>query len=315
MMTNDDQRYDEARELLEEGEAEAALELGKELAGGGDPRGYELQALALAELERAEEAVRLLEKATAAHGDRWILWQLLGNALSDLERHDDALLAYDRALALPGAERDSVEYNRALSRARADDLDAALAGLDRLAAGPFALRAAALKTAILRDQDRIDEALAVAERARTQAGPETAEVGGLGELLAELAETLYHGKNDRAGAERAAREALADEAHPLALEVLRELRGATSPRAKLHRLAVEGRLPQGPSAPVGFYRMYDVFADDRDAALAFAADLEPAEIRASLRVVEHEETEEAPDELLGVVAASNYLCFDEVGEE
>jgi predicted Zn-dependent protease len=314
MGTNDHDRYEEARELLEEGEAEAALELGKQLTDGGDPRGFELQALALAELERPEEAVKLLEKATSAHGDRWILWQLLGNALSDLERHDDALLAYDRALTLPDAERDSVEYNRALSRARADDLDAALAGLGRLAAGPFALRAAALQVAILRDQDRIDEALAAAEEARKRTGPETAEVGGLGELLAELAETLFHGKNDRAGAERVAREALADEAHPLALEVLRELRGKSSPRAKLHRLAVEGRLPQGPSAPVGFYRMYDVFADDRDAALALAAELEPAEVRDSLRVVEHEEAEEAPNELLGVVAASDYLCFDEVEE-
>ncbi len=314
MGTNEETLYEEALDLLGDGEHDAALERGKALADAGDVRGYEIQAMALAELERPAEATKLLERGTAAHPDRWLLWQLLGNALSDEERHDDALLAYDRALALPGVDRDSVEYNRALSRARAGDPERALAGLTRLAAGPFALRAGALRVAVLRDQHRIDEALAVAEEARKHVGPETEEIGGEGELLAELAETLFHGKGDRAGAERAAKESLADEAHPLAFEVLRELRGRTSPGARWFRLTIEGRLPQGPSEPVGFYRVYEVVADDVDAALALAAELEPAECRASLRLEDHEAGDAAPDELVGVVSASEYLCFDEVRE-
>jgi predicted Zn-dependent protease len=316
MGTDVEMLYEEALDLLGEGEGEAALERGRALADAGDPRGYELSAMALAELERSGEAVTVLERGTRAHPDRWLLWQLLGNALSDENRHDEALLAYDRALSLPDVDRDSVEYNRALSRARAGDPDRALAGLARLAAGPFALRAGALQVAVLRDRGRIDEALAAAAEAQQRVGPATAEVGGEGELLAELAETLFHGKGDRAGAERAARASLVDEAHPLAFEILRELRAQKSPAARFHRLTVEGRLPQGPtSEPVGFYRVYEVVADDADAAFRFAADVEVPEARASLRLEEHEAGEPAPDEWLGVLSASEYLCFDEVPAE
>lgn len=313
MGTNEDTLYEQALDLLSEGEADAALERARALADAGDPRGFELQAMALADLERSGEAVAILERGTKAHPDRWLLWQLLGNALSDENRHDDAVLAYDRSLSLPGADRDSVEYNRALSRARAGDPDGALAGLGRLAEGPFALRAGALQVAVLRDQGRIDEAVAAAEEARKRVGPETDEVGGEGELLAELAETLLHGKGDRAGAEKAARESLADEAHPLAFEVLRELRGEKSPEARYHRVTVEGRLPQGPtSEPVGFYRVYEVVAVDAEAAFRLASEVEVPESRASLRMEEAEAGEPAPDELIGVLSASEYLCFDEV---
>ncbi len=72
-----------------------------------------------------EQAIALLTLACREHDDVSELWNNLGVAAARAGRHDEALDAFDKALALEPTDA-SVFGNRALARVCADDLDGAL---------------------------------------------------------------------------------------------------------------------------------------------------------------------------------------------
>lgn len=61
-------------------------------------------------VERFEEAVEDLQKATTRKSDFYEAWSELGFALRSLGRYDEALVAYDRSLAIRGDYAPAIEY-------------------------------------------------------------------------------------------------------------------------------------------------------------------------------------------------------------
>jgi Flp pilus assembly protein TadD len=84
-------------------------------------------------LGRLDEAVRLLDRATAAHDAGWRAWNARGVAADRQGRWDEAAAAYDRAEAL-GPGQAEVANNRGWSAMLRGDWAAAVSAFERAAA-------------------------------------------------------------------------------------------------------------------------------------------------------------------------------------
>jgi len=124
---------DRGWELLREHCPEEALEIGIALEGRRYSGGFEMQALALADLGRRPEAIEVLERGVETVPDVWLLWQLLGNYRSDEGDYEGAFAAYERASACE-CDRMSLDYNHGNALARAGRLEEARAKLEPLLA-------------------------------------------------------------------------------------------------------------------------------------------------------------------------------------
>jgi hypothetical protein len=145
-----------------------------------------------------EAAVRTLEEA-AKVAPQWTLAQLRGNVLDELGRKDDAVTAYDEALALPGVWAGSVRYNRAVaSRRSAAGVKRSPTPRSRSRTRAMRLRAARApaRDRCARRARRHDDAIALVHH-----------VGGMDEVAAALTADLRACALARAGRLDAAREA------------------------------------------------------------------------------------------------------------
>ena len=122
-------RTREARRLSEHGmrcirehDYERALKFAGELRKLRHSSTFELEALARAGLGDVEGAVRALQDGVAKAPTVWLNWQLLGNRLSDLERYDEAAVAYARALQCPDVHESSLHLNQAILASRRKQL-------------------------------------------------------------------------------------------------------------------------------------------------------------------------------------------------
>ncbi len=317
---------DEALELLKAGQAEQALAIGRRLEERRYSGGFEIQALAHRDLGENKKAIKVLKKGTKRVADVWLLWQLLGNCLSDDDAYEEALAAYERALALPGAERLSLQYNRAIVLMRSEHLDEAGALLDQLLEDPeFDSQSLALKLhiegaklGVLMDQEDHQGAIERFEGlALPLDGAQEAEVAA--QMEARYATALW--RSGRAeDAERAVHRAIRlDKTNEDAQGLLRSLRcGGSSDEAICYTLMIQGpwqpdAFPQTrPAAepPIGFFTTYQVVAEDLDEALRFIRAFEPPAVRDEL-VIEEVEAEEPSVEPKGVYWTSGYAFYSD----
>ena len=86
---------------LNDGDAEAALEVAAQLEELRYTASFEIAALAYGQLGDLDAAVGVLTRGVDLAPDVGLNWQLLGNYLSDLERFDEAVSAYESALTAP----------------------------------------------------------------------------------------------------------------------------------------------------------------------------------------------------------------------
>jgi tetratricopeptide (TPR) repeat protein len=304
--------YEEAMRKLDDDAYEEAIALGDCLERLGFSGAFEVIALARAGQDDLEGAVATLRRGVSVAPSVWLLWQMLGNYLSDLERADEALEAYARALGCPGADRASVHYNRALALSRAGRHADALAACDEVVDGPCAQRAAFLRARTLNWLGRHEEAFHAGEAllARLEEGGDDGS-NDRENALGECALALLKGRRDEPGALRMAEEAIGGGRFvSSAAEVMRLVRGARSPRARALRLRVGGRWLDHPDrGSTGFLRVFQVIAETPEQALAYARDFEPTFCHASLHVEHVEGDELAPDALEGVYWASGHVLF------
>lgn len=306
-----------AFDLLNQGDAEGALALGRELEGLRHSSGFEIQALAHANLGNVAYAIEVLQRGVEKAPAVWLLWQLLGNNYSNEERYDEAVQAYERALDCPHVDTLSVHYNVATVLSRQDRPVEALSHLELAHVGAadqkLVLLVASQRIALLAQIGRHEEALREGRRLITKGRVE----GTLDELtapvLGEYASALWTGPRDREGALEAAWEAIQlDKNDRAAMWVLRELNTQASSEGCFYRLLLVGQWHESldeDDEPPGFFTTYEVVADSPDEALEVARLFEPDAVRDTLKIEESEAVEARPGEPKGVYSASGYSFF------
>jgi len=311
----------EGFERLSDGDTEGALRIAGRLEELRHSSAFEIAALAHAQDGAPEKAVEVLERGVGLVSDVWLLWQLLGNVRSDLERFDEALEAYDRALACPGANPDSIALNRAIALDRGERLEEALAVVEavQLPEEPVRTHLAAERTRLLRQLGRHDAAEAGArerlEVIREAEGRYELAWDELGEdddpperpddlpdedAIADLLAALAWTRLDRSDRDEA--EVLAIEAIQLhggceaALALLIELDGLSAEAPRRLELLVRGCafVPGEEDEAVQLYRKAWIVAESAAQGLRFLARVEPPGA-ADLLVIE-EQTDHGPAE-------------------
>jgi Flp pilus assembly protein TadD len=84
---------------LDSGKPKAALKVAKKLERMRYSGSFEIQALAYADLGDPSKAISVLREGTTKCPNVWLLWQLLGNNLSDAGRFEEAFEAYEKGSA------------------------------------------------------------------------------------------------------------------------------------------------------------------------------------------------------------------------
>jgi tetratricopeptide (TPR) repeat protein len=108
----------EAFEAMNLGKPEAALKIAKKLRRMRYSGCFEIQALAYADLGDPSKAISVLREGTTKCPGVWLLWQLLGNKLSDAGRFEEAFEAYERGLSTGEPNFESLNLNYAIALLR-----------------------------------------------------------------------------------------------------------------------------------------------------------------------------------------------------
>lgn len=309
-----EQLLDQAYAALEEGNADQAVALGNQLLEHRHARGFEIIALAYELQGRFQEAIDVLKDGVSKVPTAWPLWELLGNLYSDTEDTQEAHKAYQKASQCQGADNDSINYNYAILLKRENKLDQAWSLTEKIQGGELTLKVLTLRLSLLRAMRRYEDAVHLGNRIIAEIlGQEDLPEENMQELArtyAELGRAHWEGKGDRQGAWENAWKALEwDRADAGALWLVREIIGRKAPASHHWKLVVEGRwhFPLEPDKPPpGFITTYEIVAETPETALVYAQDLEPVEVRQSMRLDSCEDMGAAPDENQGVYWRSGY---------
>ena len=305
---------EQAYNLIQQGDAEQAIIVGNQLLENRHARGFEIIALAYEQQGRSQEAIAILREGVTKVPNAWPLWELLGNLYSDAEEFQEAHNAYQKAMQCPNVDADSVNYNYAILLKRSNRLDEASALCDRIGGPDLRNKVRVLKLSVLNGQKRYPEAIqygqAFIQELLAVADLPEEEMQDLARAYAEVGRAYWEGSYNREAAWEHAWKALEwDRSENSALWLVREIINRKSPASKWFKLIVEGRwhFPIDPEKPPpGFITTYEVVADTPEDALAFAQDLEPVEVRGTMRLDSHEDLGTYPDNAQGVYWRSAY---------
>lgn len=307
--------------LLQDGKPEKALEIGRKLERQQYSGGFEIQALAYADMDKLPKAVRVLEKGTGIVPDVWLLWQLLGNCRSDLGRYADACEAYVTGLALEDADQVSLKSNYALALLRKGDIDKAeeISGqllndkkFEEADQGAKFL-AYASHIEILHQRILDDEVIRFYRSLTLDDADDDAVVYVPG-IVALYAHALWRNGEEAEGKTELARAIAKDKHNQKVHWVFREIYGGTGgEKLNYYRLLVHGTWPRsaaGERSSLGFYTSYDVVAQDEAEALAFVKAFEPKPVRPTLAIEKAKILGRRTDHK-GVYATTGYEFYDE----
>lgn len=315
-----DRLMNEAFEALDEGEPEAALRIAKKLRGLKYSGCFEVQALAYADLGKRTKAIKVLREGTDKCPDIWMLWQLLGNNLSDEGRLDEAFDAYENGLSTEESDRRSLSVNYAIALMRSGETKQARERIRPILEAPDfqeltgSLRARLL-TVELEALRILDQSDAAAARFEAIGDGDFGEDAGaeLSMLWGEYARSLLE-LGRRSEAEKAAvRSASFNLRDEEALWFLREVRREPSDTEVIsYRLMVEGDwaepLSDNEKPPAGFFSSYWVCAESEREALAFVEELQADEV-SNLRISESEMLQKCK-EPKGIYSGGGYTFYD-----
>ncbi len=315
-----DEEIDAAFDLIEAGNFQAALQLGRRLRRESPEWGFEILALAYEGLDKRRRAIQVLEQGVAEAPDAWRLWQLLGNYRSDEGEFEACHEAYRRALKCPEVDVSSVHLNFAIALLRQEKFSEALRHLSRVTDPQMRLEAMDLRMELFNRLEWYAQAIDLGRRVK-EAYEDLAEdldqqgVQALAKVYAELGLALWFGREDRDAALELTWEALRlHKAQHTAMWLLRELTGEISPNAAYYQLTIQGRWFEprecdGEWCVPEFLATYEVAADSPEEALEMVRLFEPPEVRDTLEIVEAVKTSPFPDEPKGVYAAPEEYHF------
>ena len=308
---------EEAADALSEGDYKRAQRAAEKVIEARHASGFELLARAWQGMDNVPRAITVLQDGVSKAPRAWPLWMMLGELRSENGEYDLALLAYDTALGLEGVDADDVHVNAAIVHERAGRPEDALMRLHEVrgANAETAVAAARVRAHILLDMERPDAAAAAAKSGLARVGEEM-DGSEVAPLHAALAKAAWM-KGDRESALHHAWEAIEHDPDDIALSLIREIEGDYSETAKQYRILVHGVLPAGAwddDEPRGFWRKYDVVADDEDDAMGLIRRIEPETVRNSLRADEVEVLDDASDQARGVAWCSPRAFYTETDE-
>lgn len=320
--------WDRAMAELESYDFDAALKTARELERLHFTGAFEVEARALAGLERGEEAVAAVERRLGKAPENGRLWEQLGIQCSDLDRFDRAHEAFAKARACADApEPASIAFDDALVWSRQRDparAESTLASAPATQDVELASLIEALRAKSTLELGRAKEALARVDQWLASPAAEDASIDSRTRALlhATRAKALLATGSALELVHTAIDAALAsDKSVPEATELLRELDGRCSERARRWTLTLEGVWP-APSElvpaprgigtiedPLAFFATYVVIADSPEDALELCRRFEPPHVRGSLRVESSTDLGAAPNELVGVERAQGGYTF------
>jgi tetratricopeptide (TPR) repeat protein len=304
----------EAEEALLEGDYDRAQRAAERVIEQRYSYGFELLARVHAERENVPRAIAVLQEGVAKAPQAWTLWLYLGVLRSDHGDYDAALAAFDAGLAIEGADADELHINAAIAHDRAGRPDDALMRLHEVrgTSDDAAVSAARVRAEILNTLERPEAAAAAAKAGIARINDEMADVD-VAPLHSALAKAEFAQGNRDAALHHAWEALTLDSTDEYALWLVREIEAQYSPSAKYYRVMMHGRDPQTEAD--GFWRKFDVVADDEAEALRFIERLEPEHIRETLRLDEAEVVEDAsPDQPKGVYWCTSYAFYEETDE-
>jgi tetratricopeptide (TPR) repeat protein len=306
---------EEAQEALDHGEYERAQRLAERIIEARHTFGFELLARVHQSRENLPRAIAVLQEGVAKAPRAWPLWMLLGELRSDYGEYDLALFAYDTALELEGVDADEVHLNAAIVHERAERPEDALMRLHEIRGSnaETAVQAARIRAEILLDMERPDAAAAAAQDGLARVSDENPE-SSVAPLYAALAKAAWM-KGDRERALHHAWEAIEHHPDEGALWLVREIEGEYSEGAKYYRILVHGIAPADhfdDAKAHGFWRKFDVVAEDEEEAMRLIARVEREETRDDLRADEVEVVDaEAGERPKGVYWCSGHAFYSE----
>ena len=274
--------------------------------------GFELLARVYRDQENLPRAIAALQEGVTKAPRAWPLWMLLGEYRSDHGDFDNALLAYDTALGIEGVDADEVHLNAAIVHDRAGRPEDALMRLHEVrgANAETAMHAARVRAEILLDTERPEAAAAAAQSGLARVDDET-PASVIAPLYGAIAKAAWM-KNDRDAALRYAWEAIEHDADDTALWIIREIEGEYSDDAKYYRITMNGTVPPGAfedDDAAGFWRKYDVVAEDEAEAVRFIKRIEYPHLRNGMRADEVEIVDDASEQPKGVYWCSNHVFY------
>jgi tetratricopeptide (TPR) repeat protein len=303
----------EAEEALLEGKYDRAQRAAEQVVAQRYSYGFELLARVHAQRENLPRAIAVLQEGVAKAPRAWQLWLRLGEYRSDHGDYDGALAAYDGALGIDGVDADEVHINAAIAHDRAGRPEDALMRLHEVrgASDDAAISAARVRAEILLELERAPAAAAAAKAGLARLTEDSAP-SDVAPLYAALAKAEWMLGQRDAALDHAWEAVAVDTTDETALWIIREVEGEYSSAAKYFRVIIHGR-DEAFDAD-GFWRKYDVVADDEEEAMRFIRRVEPEHIRDSLRLDEAEIVDAASDQPKGIYWCTSYAFYRESTE-
>lgn len=283
---------------LERGEFEQGLKTAERLIEAGYSGGFELKALAQAGLGQKPAAIASLRQGVRAAPSVWLLWNLLGNYLSDEGQYAAACEAFRHALDCPQVDESCVRYNYSVALARWGKPLEGVKQIENINEGEYARPAAVQKLALLVDLGRHDEAVALGKRLLAESSRTPDSLVSL--ICARLAQSSWRWKKDQPVAHLYALKAIElDEASEFALTVLREIDNQRSLQSVNFTGLIEFDFDHF-GYPGTAVRSFRAVADDEAELTEFLRRLEPPQRRESVHLHKIIREEVCPNELKGV---------------
>lgn len=190
---------DEAFACLDRHDLAGATACARRLTDMRHSGAFEIMAEVYLTTGHVDKAIEILEDGVRNAPSVWLLWQSLGNALTQRADFLRAHEAYARALQCPMVDASSVRYNEALAFARQQRYQDALNSLELVDGDHLSYKAASFQLAVHNDMHHFDEVVRQAAPLleRDASGLEAEDRA---RVHAQLARARLQGYNDVADA-------------------------------------------------------------------------------------------------------------------
>ncbi len=310
-------QIEQAWDLIDTGELEAARKIGEQLVKAKEEEGFRIMAALWEKEEAWEFAIKVLEEGLNIYPDSWELWLSLGNMHSNNEDYESGLKALDKAAASEGVEIHWVKLNKSVILMRMMQVEEALNTLQSLTDSPIRNQAFTLKLELLNQISRHDLILELAEEEleslEVPADQEADE--HMSQICLLIASACWYEDEPEERILHYLRQAINyHRQNPDCVWLIREMDPDFSDKANYYGVIVKGTFLTGEEdvSQVDFFTSYEVVADSEAEALTFIRAFEVDEVdKESLIIVETEISESQEEDAKGIYAVGGFAFIDE----